>query len=254
MLIQVKLGDIGLDAHFFSLFSFLVIFLLFVVCAFFSVLCSSWAEHDPQEIMSSIHHCIREVLEGVSPPIRAEQIVSIGITNQRETTVIWDKITGLPLHNALVWHDTRTVDIVAEMCALYTDGKEHFRQHCGLPISTYFSALKLNWLLTHVPSVNEAIQNGRALAGTIDSWIIYNLTGGIQYASSAHVTDITNASRTMLMNLHTKQWDAHICKEFAIPMAILPTIRSNSEIYGHVFEGPLKGVPIAGVSDTHTTS
>ena len=227
---------------------------------------SGWTEHDPLEIMRSIHACVAAVLEA-NPPIRPEQIVALGLTNQRETSVVWDARTGRPLHNAIVWHDARTASVVDEMEARLSEsgGKDHFRSSCGLPLSTYFSATKIKWMLDHVPEVQIAVAQGLARAGTIDSWIIWNLTGGdmASLASSSssssfsparpvpapvHVTDVTNASRTMLMDLQTLRWHEGNCREFGIPMCMLPQIRSSSEVYGHVFDGPLKGVPIAGVS------
>lgn len=169
------------------------------------------------------------------------QVASVGITNQRETTVVWSKKTGKPLHNAIVWHDTRTSGIVSELVSKY-GSVDAFRPSCGLPLSSYFSAMKLLWLLRHIPAVQTAVQANDACFGTIDSWLIYKLTNGQQ-----HVTDVSNASRTMLMNLHTKQWDQDTLNKLDIPAALLPTIRSNSEVYGVVeVDGPLKGVPIAG--------
>lgn len=161
--------------------------------------------------MDSIHACINMVLTS-SPPISGSQIIALGLTNQRETSVMWDSVTGRPLHNALVWHDTRTADVVADMSAKMAGGKEHFRASCGLPLSTYFSATKLKWLLHNVPQVAEAVKNGRARAGTIDSWIIWNLTGGANSNTSVHVTDVTNASRTMLMSLESLEWSEDNCQ------------------------------------------
>jgi len=210
---------------------------------------SGWTEHNPMEILQSIQSCIAAVLNA-SPPIRREQVVSIGLTNQRETSVMWDVQTGAPLHNAIVWHDARTAGLVAEMAARLPGGKEHFRASCGLPLSTYFSATKIAWMLRNSQAVQAAVKAGRARAGTIDSWVIWNLTGGARAAGSAtpaaHVTDVTNASRTMLMDLATRQWNENTCREFGIPMNLLPQIRSSSEVYGRVFDGPLAGVPLAG--------
>lgn len=174
-----------------------------------------WAEHDPLEILDTIDQCIRDVLAQTG--ITRGQIVGVGITNQRETTVAWDRTTGQPLHNALVWHDTRTADLVVSMAERYREsgGKDHFRASCGLPISTYFSALKICWLMQHVPSVQAAIDDGRCCIGTIDSWIIWNLSGGARSeaaGTAVHVTDVTNASRTMLMDLKTRQWSEENCK------------------------------------------
>lgn len=173
----------------------------------------SWAEHDPLEIIESVEWCINKVLTD-HPPILASQVLSIGITNQRETTVAWDRITGKPLHNALVWHDTRTRELVDEMIQRYPQlGADRFRASAGLPLSTYFSALKMKWLIVNVPSVEEAMNANRCLFGTIDSWLIWNLSGGAIHPDRArHVTDVSNASRTMLMNLKTLKWDQQNCE------------------------------------------
>ena len=176
-------------------------------------------------------------------------MAAIGITNQRETTVVWDKETGKPLHNAVVWLDLRT----SELCESLTKGpggQDKFRSVCGLPISTYFSAMKLDWLILNVPSVAKAVASGKALFGTIDTWLIWNLSGGVN--GGVHVTDVTNASRTMLMDLATCQWSPATCKALNIPMAVLPTIKSCSEIYCKVAGTKLAGVPIAGCAgDQH---
>lgn len=181
---------------------------------------SGWTEHDPQEIMKSIDACIHAVMNA-HPPIKAEQIVSLGLTNQRETSVVWDARTGRPLHHAIVWHDARTSNIVQDMESRLSGGKDHFRSSCGLPLSTYFSATKIKWLMDHVPEVQQSVADGYARAGTIDSWIIWNMTGGSMNAlqqqtqqqhKPVHVTDVTNASRTMLMDLHTLKWHEGNCK------------------------------------------
>jgi glycerol kinase len=208
----------------------------------------SWTEHNPLEIMDSIHACIGAVLS-TSPSIDGSQVVSIGLTNQRETSIVWDVTTGIPLHNGIVWHDARTAELVAEMSARLPGGKEHFRSSCGLPLSTYFSATKIAWMMRNSHAVQQAVKEGRARAGTVDSWVIWNLTGGARAgaaAPAAHVTDVSNASRTMLMDLSSRQWNENTCREFGIPLSMLPSIRSSSEVYGHVFDGPLKGVPISG--------
>ena len=208
---------------------------------------SGWTEHDPMEIMRSIYSCIDAVCNAGPRPILPAQIVALGLTNQRETSVVWDAHTGQPLHNAIVWHDARTAGIVAEMAARLseTGGKDHFRASCGLPLSTYFSATKIKWMMDNVPAVKEAASNQRARAGTIDSWIIWNLTSGGEQLP-VFVTDVTNASRTMLMDLRSLRWHEDNCREFGIPLAMLPEIRSSSEVYGTVAQGTLKGVRIAG--------
>lgn len=172
--------------------------------------------------------------------ISASQVKAVGITNQRETTVIWDKNTGSPLYNAIVWCDTRTqstCDILRK-----SFDSEHVRRICGLPISTYFSGVKLRWLIDHVPAVKEGIENGTALFGTVDTWLTWNLT-----KEKVHVTDVTNAGRTMLMNIHTCTWDDELLDIIGITRAILPEIRSNSEVYGTMVDTALESVPIAGL-------
>eukprot|EP00455_Lapot_gusevi_P005210 TRINITY_DN12189_c0_g2_i1.p1 TRINITY_DN12189_c0_g2~~TRINITY_DN12189_c0_g2_i1.p1 ORF type:complete len:508 (+),score=125.60 TRINITY_DN12189_c0_g2_i1:56-1579(+) len=198
-----------------------------------------WVEHNPEEIMDSVHTCIEHVMRNFQP----SDVVAIGVTNQRETTVVWDKITGKPLHHALVWLDTRTHHI-CETVVAETGNRQAFQSKTGLPISTYFSAFKLKWLLEHVPAVREAAEQDRLMFGTIETWIIWNLTGGKQ--DGVHVTDVTNASRTCLMNLRTRDWDEEICQKLSIPMGVLPPIKSNSEVYGTVKQGALANVPISG--------
>ena len=167
----------------------------------------------------------------------------MGITNQRETTVLWDRRSGLPLHHALVWHDTRTEELVREYAR--EGGPDRFRKKTGLPLASYFSALKLNWLLQHVPNARALAESGDALFGTIDSWLVWNLTGGPN--GGMHITDVTNASRTQLMNLATLSWDPELLAAFKIPAACLPKIVSSSEPYSVARAGPLSGVQIAGI-------
>jgi glycerol kinase len=169
---------------------------------------------------------------------------AIGITNQRETTVAWDVTSGRPLHNAIVWQDTRTADYVA---SIDDADKKEITHKSGLPISPYFSGSKMRWLIENSQAVKDAIQNGRARFGTIDSWILWNLSGGTQ--SGVHITDVTNASRTLLMNLETLQWDDSLLEIFGIPRDILPQIQSSSEVYAHTDpHGPLgAAVPVAGI-------
>eukprot|EP01114_Cavostelium_apophysatum_P020780 TRINITY_DN7055_c0_g1_i1.p1 TRINITY_DN7055_c0_g1~~TRINITY_DN7055_c0_g1_i1.p1 ORF type:complete len:297 (-),score=42.52 TRINITY_DN7055_c0_g1_i1:56-853(-) len=199
-----------------------------------------WVEQDPMVLLATVQEGLKEIGEQHSGSLN--KIKAIGITNQRETTIVWDKITGKPLHNALVWLDTRTSGVVNDLIKKHD--KDFFRKSCGLPISTYFSAMKLKWLIHHVPDVKKAIDDGRCLFGTVDTWLIWNLTGGKQ--GGVHVTDVTNASRTMLMDLETLNWSQNTCEQLQIPRAILPEIRSSSEIYGKVADGVLKGVPISG--------
>ncbi|KAK9510060.1 hypothetical protein O3M35_004927 [Rhynocoris fuscipes] len=205
-----------------------------------------WVEQDPIEIFESTIECINQTIENLKKlDIDPEDIVATGITNQRETTVVWDRITGLPLHNAIVWLDVRTAETVDKLVKNVRDrNKECLKPLCGLPISTYFSATKMRWLMDNVKEVKEAVKKKRCMFGTVDSWLIWKLTGGIN--GGKHVTDVTNASRTMLMNIKTLKWDPRLLKFFNIPAHVLPQIKSSSEIYGYLEETSLKGVPISG--------
>ena len=203
-----------------------------------------WVEHDPLEIW----HKTEEVMQGAleSGRIDAQEIVALGITNQRETTVVWDKNTGRPYHNAIVWQCTRTQDICQR---LIDDGLEPlFRERTGLVIATYFSGPKIAWLLEHVPGLRVAAERGDALFGTIDTWLIWNLTGGPQ--GGAHVTDVTNASRTMLMNLETLGWDQELLDILHVPVEMLPSIRPSSDAQTFGLASPTSqlsgGVPVCG--------
>ncbi len=203
-----------------------------------------WVEHDALEIWARVQEVMKGALEKASNQysVTSDQIAAIGVTNQRETTVVWDKSTGRPVYNAIVWQDTRTDDICNELAK--EGGQDRFREKTGLPLATYFSGPKIKWILDHVDGVRAKAENGQVLFGNIDSWIIWNFTG-------VHVTDVTNASRTLLMNLNTLDWDDEILKLLDIPRAMLPEIRSSSEIYGHVGTGqpqglPLQGVPVSG--------
>ncbi|XP_046400391.1 glycerol kinase-like [Ischnura elegans] len=205
-----------------------------------------WVEMDPMELLSAVEECIKKACENMEHlSVNPSDIVAVGISNQRETTVAWDSITGKPLYNAIVWQDNRTASTVDQLLAGVPQGnKEYLKPICGLPLSTYFSALKMRWLLDNVPAVKTAAANKTLLFGTIDSWIIWNLTGGSQ--GGLHLTDVTNASRTMLMNIKSLEWDPYLCKFFDVPVEFLPKIRSSSEIYGYIMSGYLKGVPISG--------
>jgi glycerol kinase len=194
-----------------------------------------WVEHDAVEIWETTQALIPQVLAAAH--LEASDIAGIGITNQRETVVVWDRRTGQPIHPAIVWQDTRT-DELCKRLAL-GGGQDRLRAKTGLPIATYFSGPKLQWLLDHVPGARERARRGELLFGTIDTWLIWNLTGGV------HVTDPSNASRTLLMNLMTLEWDEELLSLMNIPRDILPSIRSSSEIYG-LATGPLAGVPVAG--------
>ncbi len=200
-----------------------------------------WVEHDAAEILGNTRQVVAEAMSKAG--LRAADLAAVGITNQRETTLIWDRRTGRPLHHALVWQDTRADAAVARYAE--NGGADRFRQKTGLPLASYFSGLKLRWLLDEVPGARSLAAAGDALAGNIDAWLLWNLTGGTR--NGAHLTDVTNASRTQLMNLHTLEWDAEMMREFDIPSAMLPRIASSSEIYGHAVGGALDGVPIAGI-------
>lgn len=200
-----------------------------------------WVEHNPEEIWNAVQSTIAQAF--INSDLRPDQIVSIGITNQRETTIIWDKITGKPIYNAIVWQSRQTDELAT---SLIKDGyKDLIREKTGLIIDPYFSATKIRWILDHVPGSQEKAEKGELLFGTVDSWLIWKLTGG-----KVHATDFTNASRTMLFNIHTLQWDKDILHLLNIPEEMLPEVKSNSEIYGytlpyHFFGGK---VPIAGVA------
>ena len=200
-----------------------------------------WVEHDPVEIWRNTQEVIGGALarEG----LHATDLAAVGITNQRETTVLWDRRSGRPLHNALVWQDTRVADLVAAYAR--DGGGNRFRAATGLPLATYFSALKLKWLLDQVPDARAKATAGDALFGTIDSWLAWNLTGGP--AGGLHVTDVSNASRTQLMNLATCDWDDALLAAFDVPRAVLPRIAASSEIYADAQIAALARVPLAGI-------
>ncbi|MFY7828975.1 MAG: glycerol kinase GlpK [Flectobacillus sp.] len=200
---------------------------------------AGWVEHDATEIWQNTQEVIGLALGKVN--LSPQDLAAVGITNQRETTVIWNKHTGEPYYNALVWQDTRVGNTVAALEA--SKGANCFREKTGLPLATYFSGLKIKWLLDNVEGLREAAQNGEAIFGNMDTYVIWNLTGGTD--GGIHVTDVTNASRTQLMNLHTMQWDDEILETLDIPKQILPEIRSSSEVYAEA-KGLLVGVPVAG--------
>lgn len=206
-----------------------------------------WIEQDPKEILFAVKACIKDVIRKFDMlGKKIDEIVTVGITNQRETTIVWDTITGDPLYNAIVWSDIRTDAIVDQIIAKFPDqNKNHLKPLCGLPVSPYFSALKIRWLKDNVPAVRKAIRERRCKVGTMDTWIVWNLTGGKN--GGLYITDVTNASRTMLMNIETLSWDPTLCRYFGIPMQMLPAIRSSSEIYGKISIGPLSGIPISGI-------
>ncbi|MEV6273717.1 glycerol kinase GlpK [Nocardia sp. NPDC051832] len=197
---------------------------------------AGWVEHDPEEVWRNTDHVIGEVLK--KHDLTAADIAAVGVTNQRETTVVWERATGKPIHNAIVWQDTRTGKLVTELGG--DEGPTRYAERTGLPLSTYFAGPKLRWILDHVEGAKERAEAGELCFGTMDSWVLWHLTG-------LHITDVTNASRTMLMDLRTLQWDSKICAEFGVPEAMLPEIRSSSEVYGEIKSGALQGTPVAGI-------
>jgi glycerol kinase len=196
-----------------------------------------WVEHDPMEIWERTQEVVRAGLDKV----KAADISAVGVTNQRETTVVWERSTGRPVHNAIVWQDTRTDQICNELAA--DGGQDRFRTKTGLPIATYFSGPKIKWILDNVDGVRAQAKNGDVLFGNIDTWVIWQLTGGPN--GGVHVTDVTNASRTMMMNLETLDWDEEILGLLGVPREMLPEIRASSETYGEAKDG-LAGIPVAG--------
>ncbi len=192
-----------------------------------------WVEHDALEIWANVSGVVSSAMAklGVAP----RDLAAVGITNQRETTVLWDRATGEPVANAIVWQDTRTAALIEAMAA--DGGQDRLRDRCGLPLATYFSGPKIRWLLDEVPGLRARAMRGEILFGTMETWLIWKLTG-------EHVTEVTNASRTLLMNLQTLDWDEHLLAIMDVPRAILPAIRSSSEVYG-VATGVLEGVPVA---------
>ncbi|KAG5680113.1 hypothetical protein PVAND_009639 [Polypedilum vanderplanki] len=202
-----------------------------------------YLEHDPLEILSAVHQSAKIAIESLQNyGFSKDNISTIGITNQRETTVMWNKKTGRPLYNAIVWKDTRTATSVDEIMEKLSVAKDHFVEISGLPISSFSSALKMRWLKKFVPLVRETCREGLCLAGTIDSWIIWNLINGL------HITDCTNASRTLLMNIQTLNWDPQLMNAFSIDEKILPEIRSSSEVYGKINDGSiLDGLTVSAV-------
>ena len=203
---------------------------------------AGWVEHDPAEIWRNTGEVIGQALGKAN--LTRHDIAAVGITNQRETAVVWDRTTGEPVYNAIVWQDTRTQDIVDRLAA--DGGVERFKDTVGLPLATYFSGTKIVWILENVPGAREKAEAGDLLFGTTDTWVLWNLTGGIE--GGVHATDVTNASRTMFMDLETLQWDDEILAAFGVPRSMLPEIRSSSEVYGVANEHSLlRETPIAGI-------
>jgi glycerol kinase len=196
-----------------------------------------WVEHDPMEIWQRTQEVIRAGLDKV----KAEDIAAVGVTNQRETTVVWERSSGRTVYNAIVWQDTRTDQICNELAS--DGGQDRFREKTGLPIATYFSGPKIKWILDNVEGARAKAENGDLLFGNIDTFVIWQLTGGAD--GGVHVTDVSNASRTMMMNLETLDWDDEILGILDVPKAMLPQIRASSEVYGEAKNG-LAGIPVAG--------
>ncbi|HJS92760.1 MAG TPA: glycerol kinase GlpK [Solirubrobacteraceae bacterium] len=199
-----------------------------------------WVEHDPKEIWARCQEVIDEAVEKAGAS--GDDIAALGITNQRETAVVWDRNTGEPVMNAIVWQDTRTDKLVDELSA--DGGQNRFQAKVGLPLATYFSGPKVRWILDNVDGAREKAENGDLMFGNIDTWCIWNLTGGTD--GGLHITDVTNASRTMLMDLEKLAWDEDIAKTIGVPMSMLPEIKPSSGVYGEVKTGALKGIQIAG--------
>jgi glycerol kinase len=199
---------------------------------------AGWVEHDPLEIWATTQEVVAGALTKAG--LAARDVAAVGITNQRETSVVWDRLSGEPVHNAIVWQDTRTDRLCAELGGPVGAGR--YQSRTGLPLSTYFSGPKIRWILDHVDGAPQRARHGELCFGTIDSWLLWNMTGG------QHLTDTTNASRTLLMDLETLSWDEAIAGEMGVPVPMLPRIRSSSEVYGTVRKpAVLAGVPIAGI-------
>ena len=200
-----------------------------------------WVEHDPEEIWRRLHEVMTEAMH--QRGIRPSDLAAIGITNQRETTLVWDRKTGVAVYNAIVWQDTRVEDGVADFAR--DGGPDRFRKLTGLPLAVYFSGLKIRWILNNVPDARQRAEAGDLLFGNIDSYLVWKLTGG--HRGGVHVTDVTNASPTQLMDLHNLNWDKSQLKLFGIPEAMMPRIVSSSEVYGLAQPAEVKDVPIAGI-------
>ena len=193
-----------------------------------------WVEHDPLEIWEHTQRVVRGAMDKSGAQVA--EIAAIGVTNQRETTLVWERETGRPVHNAIVWQDTRTDAICNDLAR--EGGQDRFRAKTGLPLATYFSGPKIKWILDNIPGTRKRAEAGELVFGNMDTWVIWNMTG-------VHVTDVSNASRTLLMELKTLAWDEEILQTLGIPRLMLPEIRSSSEVYGHA-KGGLGGVPLAG--------
>ncbi|AKK11708.1 glycerol kinase GlpK [Corynebacterium uterequi] len=203
---------------------------------------AGWVEHDPKEIWSSVRDVVGLALSDAE--INRHALAAVGITNQRETTIVWDKNTGEPVYNAIVWQDSRTAGFIRELAE--DGGVDRFQKDTGLRLSPYFSGSKIRWILDNVEGARERAEAGDLIFGTPDTWVLWNLTGGVN--GGVHVTDVTNASRTLLMDINTCQWREDICEIFGVPMSMLPEIKSSSEIYGYGRKnGLLVDTPISGI-------
>ena len=201
---------------------------------------AGWVEHNPKEVWDAVREVVAEALAKAS--LNKESIQAVGVTNQRETTVVWNRETGEPVYNAIVWQDTRTGKIIEELGG---GDQDKYKDRVGLPLATYFSGPKVKWVLDNVEGARADAEAGKLVFGNMDTWVIWNLTGGVN--GGVHVTDPTNASRTMLMDLKTLSWDPEIAADMGIPMSMLPEIKSSAEVYGYGREeGLLGGVPVAG--------
>lgn len=198
-----------------------------------------WVEHDPLEIWQATQDVISGTLKKLH--LEPKDLAAVGVTNQRETAVVWEKATGKPVYNAIVWQDTRTDQICNELAK--DGGQDRFRTKVGLPLATYFSGMKIKWILDNDPSLKEKAEKGEILFGNIDTWVIWNMTGGPK--GGVHITDVTNASRTFMMNLKTLDWDPEMLEVLGVPRAMLPEIKASSQVYGYA-KGDLEGVPVAG--------
>ncbi|GAA1876542.1 glycerol kinase GlpK [Lapillicoccus jejuensis] len=203
---------------------------------------AGWVEHDALEIWNNTRDVIGGALAKAN--LNSKNIAAVGITNQRETAVVWDKRTGKPVYNAIVWQDTRTQKIVDRLAG--DEGAEKYKKTVGLPLATYFAGPKVTWILENVDGAKEDAEAGHLLFGTVDTWVLWNLTGGAEN-DGVHVTDVTNASRTMLMDLSSLTWDESIAADMGIPLSMLPEIKSSSEVYGECRPGILNGTPVAGI-------
>ncbi len=206
---------------------------------------AGWVEHDPGEIRRRMWSVIERAL--ADGGLSGAELAAVGVTNQRETTMLWDRATGEPVENAIVWQDVRTADLCEQLAA--DGGQDRFRAKTGLPIATYFSGPKIRWMLDRHDGLEERAASGELAFGTMDSWVVWNLSGATE--GGRHVTDVTNAGRTLLMNLETRSWDDELLGVMGVPSQLLPEIRSSAEVYG-TGTGPLDGVPIAGIlGDQH---